>query len=152
MAFTWLLITAIIFFSFFSYAYCLLRNYISARKIGLYAVFQPYPTWNPLALMTVRLNRPLLKLLPFGLGEWEYLHFLWHDWEFNTKFRLFARYGDVFSEGNSRRVIVYVGNAEAAHQLFHRKNDFEKDISFYGRTLSADYVLMGTRGTDSCLI
>jgi hypothetical protein len=82
-------------------------------------------------MLTCGINKPIITRLPFGLSRWKFLHFLYRDWEFQTGFQQFAEYGDVFIEVRSIGRLLYVANAEAANQIFMRRNDFPKDLGFY---------------------
>jgi len=78
---------------------------------------------NPISLLSTLFSRWFIQRLPFSLSEWKYLHFYYRDWEFNTKFEQFAEYGDVFIEATSRGWACYIANAEAAYQVFHRRDE-----------------------------
>jgi hypothetical protein len=114
-----------------TYLYNLLRHYFTALKSGLPVIVQPYQRLHPLAMLTCGINKPIITRLPFGLSRWKFLHFLYRDWEFQTGFQQFAEYGDVFIEVRSIGRLLYVANAEAANQIFMRRNDFPKDLGFY---------------------
>jgi hypothetical protein len=98
---------------------------------------------NPISLLSAPFSRWFIQRLPFGLSEWKYLHFYYRDWEFNTKFEQFGEYGDIFMEATSVGRTCYIANAEAAYQVFHRRDEFPKDIEYYSRAIYY-YAVMNT--------
>ncbi|KAF8243722.1 cytochrome P450 [Wilcoxina mikolae CBS 423.85] len=116
---------------FLSFTYRLLRNILICRQIGFPVIVYPLHRMNPISLFSAPFNRWFIERLPFGLSEWKYLHFYYRDWEYNTKFEQFAEFGDVFMEATSGGRTCYIANAEAAYQVFHRRDEFPKDIEYY---------------------
>lgn len=65
--------------------YCLLCDYLIARKVGLPLRIIPISHENRLWMAIDPISIPFLKKLPFGNGT--FTQFNWRGWEFADKYR-----------------------------------------------------------------
>lgn len=114
--------------------FCLVRNYIRARKIGIPIVLLPIDPGNHL---WQSIDRPIIaiaKRLPFGSGTWT--RYQWRGWEIPDRYRAHQELGDAFifvTPGNSW---LQLCDAEACADVFRRRDDFPRPVEMVGRCYS----------------
>lgn len=114
--------------------YCLLLNYLTARKIGVPLVVIPISHENPLwMLVDKKIFIPLFKRFPFGSGS--FTRYNWRGWEFEDKNRSHLELGDVFVLVTPGRNWLYLCNAEALLDVFQRRADFPRPLELFGMFL-----------------
>ena len=112
--------------------YCLLLNYLQARKIGVPLVILPISHENPLWMIVDKTFIPLFKSLPFGSGA--FTRYNWRGWEFEDKNKSHLELGDVFIAVTPGKNWLYLCNAEALLDVFHRRADFSRPLELLGRS------------------
>ena len=112
--------------------YCLLLNYLVARKIGVPLVILPISHENPLWMIVDKTFIPLFKSLPFGSGT--FTRYNWRGWEFEDKNKSHLELGDVFIAVTPGKNWLYLCNAEALLDVFHRRADFSRPLELLGRS------------------
>ena len=118
--------------TWFLYAwYCLFLNYLITRKIGVPLIVIPISHENPLwMIVDKKIFIPLFKRLPFGPGA--FTRYNWRGWEFEDKNRSYLELGDIFVVVTPGRNWVYLCNAEALLEMFHRRTDFPRPLELFG--------------------
>ena len=112
--------------------YCLLINYLLARKIGVPLVVIPISHENPLwMIVDKKIFIPLLECLPFGSGN--FTRYNWRGWEFADKNKSHLDMGDVFVVVTPGRNWLYLCNAEALIDVFQRRVDFPRPLEIFGK-------------------
>ena len=105
------------------------KNLRAAAKIGLPVAISPIDPINPVWILCQKYLIPLLKVLPFRLGQWtRYNH---RGWLFYDKFRMHADLGDAWLHVTPGSLTLYVGNATACQEAFARKDDFTRPTHLY---------------------
>ena len=107
--------------------YCLLLNYLTARKIGVPLIIIPISHENPLWMVVdKKIFMPLFERFPFGPGN--FTRYNWRGWEFEDKNRSHLEMGDVFFIVTPGRNWLYLCNAEALLEVFQRRADFLRPL------------------------
>ena len=102
----------------------LCRNYVTARKIGLPIVINPVGLLNPVWLLSQDRLLPLLKSLPFGLGNWAV--YCGAGSVFSNRYKLNEKHGPAYLVVTPSDVVLWIGDAEAVEEVFTKRNDFIK--------------------------
>lgn len=110
------------------WAACLLRNYAKARKIGLPIKVIPIDHMNPLWTVLDRKIVPLVKRLPFGLGDNSFTRYNWRGFEREDKMRSHNEMGDAFIIVTPRFLWLYVNDPDTVMDCLRRKSDFKHPI------------------------
>lgn len=111
--------------------YCLLKNYLIARNIGIPIVVIPISHENPLwMIVDKKFFIPLFQRLPFGSGT--FTRYNWRGWEFADKNKSHLEMGDVFVVVTPGRNWLYLCNAEALVDVFQRRADFPRPLELFG--------------------
>jgi len=107
------------------------RNYKSAQEIGLPILCSPVYSLDPLWLVTKDLLTPLLKRLPWGLGDFTNRAYI--GWTFSDLYATHARLkSDAFTIVTPGELEVYVADPVAADDILSRqRNDFVKSPAKY---------------------
>lgn len=107
----------------------MIQNYIIARKIGLPILITPLGLLNPVWQIGEPYITPVLKSIPFGLGnfvDYSSLVSLFHD-----KYKRHAKLGDAYTVVSPTEVIVVICDAGAAEDILTRRKDFIKSPLMY---------------------
>lgn len=110
----------------------LLRNYQTARRIGLPTVIEPVSSLN-LGLIignTIARSNPWLESLRQLLIH-RLMRFSYMGWQFDQGHRVTAEIGPAFSLVTPGSLHVIVADASAAHDLLTRRKDFIKPREMY---------------------
>lgn len=113
--------TALFLWNFFGIA----SNYLVARKIGLPIIICPVDYLNPLWVLIRPTAVPILRRLPFGLGNFTKYSYIGWPWE--HQYRLHARYGPAFTVVYPRGCQVILGNTRTAANVLNRWREFTRD-------------------------
>ena len=125
-----LLLTFSAFLAFLSWhLLSIYSNYQRARLIGLPIIITPVNVMNPLWVLTQPYFVPLLKRLPFNLGN--FVHYSTMGWFFFAKHALHDRLGDAFTIVGPAENQIVVANAEAVVDIATRRKDFQKSEAMY---------------------
>lgn len=106
--------------------FTLAKNYIAARKFGLPVLITPIGIFNPLWLTGFQFLTPLLKRLPFGLGN--FVHVSGLTWFFPNRFQHHARLGPAFVIATPAEVQLVLADPEAVNDVLARRKNFMKDF------------------------
>jgi hypothetical protein len=110
------------------WATCLAQNYLRARQMGLPIKIIPIDHMNPLWAVLDRKIVPLVKLLPFGLGNNSFTRYNFRGFELEDKTRSHDEMGDAFILVSPRYVWVYINDPESVMDCLRRKADFKHPI------------------------
>ena len=109
--------------------YCLLKDYLIARKTGIPLVVIPISHENPIwMIVDKKIFVPLFQSHPFGFGS--FIRYNWRGWEFANKNRPHLEMGDVFVVVTPVRNWLYFCNAEALVDVFQRRTDFPRPLEY----------------------
>jgi hypothetical protein len=111
-------------------SYCLLLNYLSARKIGVPIRVIPISHENPLWMMVDTSILRFFKYFPLGNGS--FTRYNWRGWEFADKCTSHLEMGDVFMLVTPGRNWLYVCNADCLVDIFQRRVDFPRPLELFG--------------------
>ncbi|KAJ4286037.1 hypothetical protein N0V90_013384 [Kalmusia sp. IMI 367209] len=113
--------------------YCLLRNYLIARKVGIPVRVIPINPENPLwMVLDKRVFIPLFEKLPFGPGT--FTRFNWRGWEFADKYRAHEEMGDVFLMVTPGRLWIHLCNPEALTEVLRKEKEFPRPLEIFEMT------------------
>ncbi|KAI1078846.1 cytochrome P450 [Whalleya microplaca] len=124
----WILVSFTSFWIAYS-CVCLLRNYSSARKIGIPIRVIPISHGNPLWMIVDRKVISLLKYLPFGNGN--FTRYNWRGWEIEDKCRSHIEMGDVYMLVTPVKNWLYLCNPDSLMEVFRRRLDFPRPLEIY---------------------
>ncbi|KAI8630633.1 cytochrome P450 [Xylariaceae sp. FL1651] len=122
----WQLIFSIILVACFWLCFKLAKNFIAARKFGLPILVTPIGIFNPLWLTGFRLFTPILKCLPFGLGN--FVDASGNTWFFPNRFRHHARLGPAFVIATPTEVQLILADPDAVNEVLAKRKNFIKDF------------------------
>jgi hypothetical protein len=114
-------------------AYCLARNYLIARKVGVSMVIVPISPENILWIIIGNHLIPFFKRLPFGNGT--FTRFTYYGWQSKENCAAHLDFGDAFITVTPGKNWLYVCNAEALIDIFRRGSDFPRPFEIHGETL-----------------
>ncbi|KAK4465142.1 cytochrome P450 [Cladorrhinum samala] len=101
----------------------LLRNYASARKMGVPIRVIPIDHTNPLWLLLDRKVLPVIaRLLPFTRKS-SFLRYNYRGWEMRERWAPHHEMGDVFTIVTPKEVWLYLGDPDAVADMFRRGRD-----------------------------
>jgi cytochrome P450 len=103
----------------------LAKNYIKARKIGLPILITPISFFNFLWLLGNHRLAPLLKALPFGLGN--FVDYSGLSWYFADRYRNHARLGLGFCVVSPGEVQVILADPDAVDDVLTRRKEFQRN-------------------------
>ncbi|TVY16155.1 Cytochrome P450 4d8 [Lachnellula arida] len=110
--------------------YCLLLNYLRARKFGIPLRVIPISHENPLWMVVdKKIFIPLFERLPFGNGN--FTRYNWRGWEFADKYRSHFEMGDLFMLVTPGRNWLYVCSPDILLDVFQRKSDFPRPLELF---------------------
>ncbi|KIY02714.1 uncharacterized protein Z520_01179 [Fonsecaea multimorphosa CBS 102226] len=107
----------------------LVSNYLIARKIGLPIILTPIDSLNPVWVLARPVLDPLIRQLPFGLGDFAGYSYLGWGWE--QRYRLHRRYGDGFVVVTPAECQLVLGDVDAAAEVLNRWKDFIKSPAMF---------------------
>ncbi|KAH8658139.1 cytochrome P450 [Xylariales sp. PMI_506] len=111
---------------------CLFRNYTKARRIGASVGVPtriiPIDHMNPLWAVLDRKIVPIVKKLPFGLGDNSFTRYNWRGFEREDKTRSHDEMGDAFIMVSPSYIWLYVNDPDTVMDCLRRKNDFKHPI------------------------
>lgn len=104
----------------------LLKNYKTARQIGLPLITSPVTPLNPFWILTWQLFPPILFLryLPFGLGTWARCTYM--GWNFDDQHALHDDFDDIFTIVTPGCNEIVIADPEAVVNVFSRRKDHIK--------------------------
>lgn len=117
----------------FHCGFCLLRNYLTARKIGVPVRIIIFDHVNPLWLVCDRHVLSLVKRLPFGLGDNSFTRYNYRGWEVPDRYYSHHEMGDAYILVSSRNIWLYIADPDAVMDLWHRGKEFPRDVSVTGK-------------------
>lgn len=114
------------------YAFCLYRNYLAARKIGVPIRIIPIDHVNPLWLVVDRRVLSALKQLPGWLGNNSFTRYNYRGWEVPDRYFSHRELGDAYVLVSSRNVWLYLSDPDAVTDLARRSKEFDRETSVTG--------------------
>ena len=81
---------------------------------------------NPLWIALQTAFTSLFKYVPFD--AWSFTRYCKLGWEFHDRYRTYALLGDVFMLVTPDRNWLYIGEAEAANDVFSRGREFGRPV------------------------
>lgn len=124
------------------WAACLLQNYRRAREIGLPIKVIPFDHLNPLWAVLDRKIVPIVRRLPFGLGDNSFTRFNWRGFDRVEGTRSHDEMGDAFTIVTPAYLWVYINDPDTVLDCLRRKSDFKHPVmmtemlAIFGRNLS----------------
>lgn len=79
-------------------------NYKDAKKMGIPIVYSPISVWNPIWLILAPVLAPMIRKLPFGLGDW--VHYTTSMWLWDDQDEMHSRLGKAFVHVNPGQLMV----------------------------------------------
>lgn len=104
--------------------FCLARNYLAARKIGVPLRVIPIDHINPLWMLVDTKVLSLVRRLPGVLGDNSFTRYNYRTWEMQDRCRSHYEMGDVFMMVTPGRNWLYVANPDALMDMFRRRSEF----------------------------
>lgn len=118
--------------SILHYAFCLCRNYLAARKIGVPIRIILIDHVNPLWLVVDRRVLTLLKRLPGWLGDNSFTRYNYRGWEVPDRYFSHRELGEAYILVSSKKVWLYVSDPDAVIDVFRRSKEFDRETSVTG--------------------
>lgn len=113
-------------------AFCLWRNYLAARKIGVPIRIILIDHVNPLWLLADRRVLDLVRLLPGRLGNNSFTRYNFRGWEVGDRYFSHHELGDAYILVSPRNTWLYLSDPRAVEEYWHRK-EFIRETSVTGR-------------------
>ncbi|KAH7304170.1 cytochrome P450 [Stachybotrys elegans] len=110
-------------------AYGLLRNYRTARKIGVPTRIILFDHVNPLWLVCDRAVLSFVKRLPFGLGDNSFTRYNFRGWEVPDRYYSHRDMGDAYILVSSKNIWLYVADPDTITDIWRRASEFPRDVS-----------------------
>lgn len=114
------------------YAFCLYRNYLAARKIGVPIRIILIDHVNPLWLVVDRRVLSALKQLPGWLGNNSFTRYNYRGWEVPDRYFSHRELGDAYVLVSSRNVWLYLSDPDAVTDIARRSKEFDRETSVTG--------------------
>lgn len=114
------------------YAFCLYRNYLAARKIGVPIRITPIDHVNPLWLVVDRRVLSALKRLPGWLGNNSFTRYNYRGWEVPDRYFSHHELGGAYILVSSRNVWLYLSDPDAVTDITRRSKEFDRETSVTG--------------------
>ena len=113
-------------------ASCLLINYRRASRLKIPMVCVPVSPDNPLWIAFQAAFSQILKHVPFD--AFSMTRYCRLGWEFHDRFRTHQRLGHAWMLVTPDRNWLYIGQAEAASDIFARGREFGRPVWMLSRT------------------
>lgn len=114
------------------YGFCLYRNYLAARKIGVPIRIIPIDHVNPLWLVVDRHVVSALRQLPGWLGNNSFTRYNYRGWEVPDRYFSHHELGDAYVLVSSRNIWLYVSDPDAVTDIARRSKEFDRETSVTG--------------------
>ncbi|KAL1872672.1 hypothetical protein Daus18300_004218 [Diaporthe australafricana] len=108
-------------------SFCLLKNYISACKIGIPVRIIPVDHINPLWSLASQRVVFYLRKLPFGLGDNNITKYNYLGYDIPLRWKSHEEMGDAFILCSPARNWLYLGNPDDITAMLKRSADFPHD-------------------------
>lgn len=118
--------------SILHYAFCLGRNYLAARKIGVPIRIIPIDHVNPLWLVVDRHVLSALRQLPGWLGNNSFTRYNYRGWEVPDRYFSHHELGNAYILVSSRNIWLYVSDPDAVTDIARRSKEFDRETSVTG--------------------
>ena len=107
----------------------LLRNYASARTMGVPIRFIPISPLNPFWVLLDRMVLDFLRpILPQSFSDSSFARYNWRGWEVMDRYRSHQEMGDIWVLVTPLKNWIYVNEPEALSSIFRRGNDFPRPV------------------------
>lgn len=111
------------------YGFCLYRNYLAVRKIGVPIRIIPIDHVNPLWLVVDRHVVSALRQLPGWLGNNSFTRYNYRGWEVPDRYFSHHELDDAYVLVSSRNIWLYVSDPDAVTDLARRSKEFDRETS-----------------------
>lgn len=138
-------ILLLVFGSAFHSGFCLFRNYLAARKIGVPIRIILFDHVNPLWLVCDRPVLSLVKRLPFGLGRNSFTRYNFRGWEVPDRYYSHHEMGDAYILVSPSNIWLYIADPDAITDLLRRGKEFPREVSVTGETLTWRHSLLSLK-------
>ncbi|KAG8158562.1 hypothetical protein KVR01_011684 [Diaporthe batatas] len=108
--------------------FCLLQNYLIARKIGVPVRVIPIDHINPLWMLVDKKVLSLIKKVPGPLGNNSFTRYNFRTFEMYDRCDSHHEMGDAFMIVTPRRNWLYLGNPDVIMEMFRRRSEFPQCI------------------------
>ncbi|KAI1764735.1 hypothetical protein GGR53DRAFT_492930 [Hypoxylon sp. FL1150] len=127
--------TLLLLFSTTLYSgFCLFRNFLTARKLGVPVRIILVDHINPLWLVFDRPVLSLVKRLPFGLGNNSFTRYNFRGWEIPDRYYSHHEMGDAYILVSPRNIWLYLADPDAIVDLWRRGKEFPREVSVTGES------------------
>lgn len=106
--------------------YCLYRNYIIAREIGVPIRIIPIDHLNKLWLLADKQVTTFIRQLPGSLGNNSFTRFNYRGWHERDGLRAHEEMGEAFVLVSPSRNWLYLANPDALIDMYRRGKDFPR--------------------------
>lgn len=110
--------------------FSLASNYATAQKVGVQLIVLPISPLNPIWMLVDKFFIPILKLLPFGSGNFTRYQRL--GWEFEDRSKTHEELGDAYMAVTPGKNWLYICDHEAISDLLLRRNEFKRPLEILG--------------------
>ncbi|KAM7219000.1 Cytochrome P450 [Rhypophila decipiens] len=107
------------------WSYCLLGNYLTARRMGVPVCLLPFDHTHRLWSIVDTKLLPFFNLLPFATRT-SFSRYNWRGWEITDRYRAHHELGGVFAMVSPSRIWLYIGEPDAAAEVLRRGADFPR--------------------------
>ena len=119
-----------VLFQAISTCYHLLRNYSSARSMGIPIRVVPISPLNPFWALVDRNIMRFLRRLPFGVNT--FTRYNWRGWEVEDRWRSHREMGDIWVLVTPLKNWVYINDPNTIMSLNRRGGDFDRPAFING--------------------
>lgn len=112
--------------------FCLFRNYLTARGIGVPVRIILFDHNNPLWLVCDRQVLSLIKRLPLWLGNNSFTRYNYRGWEVPDRYYSHHEMGDAYILVSSQNIWLYIADTDAIGDIWRRGKDFPREVSVTG--------------------
>ncbi|KAI0469995.1 cytochrome P450 [Xylariaceae sp. FL0804] len=107
----------------------IVRNYSTARRIGVPIRIILFDHNNPLWLVCDRWVLSLVRHLPFGLGNNSFTRYNYRGWEVPDRYYSHHEMGDAYILVSSSNIWLYIADPNTVVDVWRRGKQFPRDVS-----------------------
>ena len=110
--------------------YCMFKNYLTAKALRISLVVAPVSPENAIWI-ALQTSLPSIFTSPLVVSN-PLLRYCCLGWEFRERYRMHQKLGDSFMLVTPARNWLYVGEPDAAAEIFNRSRDFARPVWMTG--------------------
>ncbi|KAF3019774.1 hypothetical protein E8E14_011522 [Neopestalotiopsis sp. 37M] len=110
-----------------NWAWSLIKNYNTARTIGIPIRVIPFSPFNPLWSLFDKKVVGLLRRLPL-VGENTITRYAWRGWDLEDRWRCHEEMGDIFIFVTPHYNMIQINDPDATNSIFKRSADFPRPV------------------------